>query len=77
MLDLQRIDWRDESQAAEAMRLWLETPRRQHEVPQAEAYFDGDRKWLACPNPAVGSHLFQPGHMFTDDGLCWIPGDET
>ena len=76
-IDIGKVNWRDESQVAEVMRLWLESPRRQCEMSQPEAYFDGEAKWLACPNPTVGSHLFQPGHMFTDDGFCWIPGDAT
>lgn len=73
MTDLSRVNWRDERQVSEVMREWLETPRRQSDVPQPEAYFDGERKWVACPIPATGWHVFQDGHMFTGDGFCWIP----
>ena len=67
---VQRRDWWDDMGARqEFLRQWFGAPRRTCEVVPPPAP-DGYRP---CPVPAVGAHLLQPGHMFTDDGWCWVP----
>ena len=49
-------------------RRWLLVPRETAQPPAGQAP-PGMR---ACPAPAVGRHELLPGHMYTEDGRCWV-----
>ena len=63
--------WEDAAARREFAKRWIATPRQAQELPPGDAP-EGMRE---CPLAAVFRHVLQPGHMFTGDGRCWVPGE--
>ena len=70
---VQRRDWHDDLGARqEFLRQWFAAPRQVTEDTCAPEAPEG---YAPCPVPSAGSHLLIEGHVFTEDGRCWVPDE--
>jgi hypothetical protein len=61
--------WWDDLRVREhVLKTWVRAPRRATERNPGGLPV-GARP---CPLPALGRHIFIPGHMFGPDGTCWV-----